>query len=270
MCGILVDFQPEGMVDDALLRRGMDALRPRGPDGDGLWISADRTVGFGYVRLAILDLAGSPQPIASEDGSVVAVVNGEFHGHDTLRRDLVRRGHRFRTGGDSELAIHLHEEHGLAFVEHLRGEFAVVLWDQRRRQLVAVRDRFGIKPLCCHVEGNRLRIASQAKGLFAMGVAPAWDHGTAARVCGMQYMPPDRTLFAGVRQLRPGHLLVASTSGVATSPYWEPDCPAEAAKLVDVSLGELAESLRERLDEELGVYEGTREMDAARTEPIRT
>src|SRR5438874_2125953 len=112
MCGIVVAWAGEG-VDAAELSRAVTVLRHRGPDGEGMWLSPDRAVGLGHTRLAIIDPLGSPQPILSEDGQVVAVVNGEFYDHERIRRDLERRGHRFRTGGDSEIAVHLYEEHGL-------------------------------------------------------------------------------------------------------------------------------------------------------------
>ena len=249
MCGILVDYYPTGQVDGALLRRGLETLRSRGPDGDGVWVLANGTVGLAHTRLAVLDLAGSPQPIASEDGQVVAVVNGEFYDDETLRRDLIRKGHCFRTGGDSELAVHLYEEYDLDFVVHLRGEFALVLWDGRRQQLVAARDHFGIKPLCYHVSDGRVRLASQAKGLFALGVVPAWDADAFASVSAMQYLPPERTLFANVRQLRPAHLLIASARGVQTASYWEPDIPPEAEKYPSQEASALAERLRTELAE---------------------
>src|SRR5262249_9098816 len=157
MCGIVAEWNPSG-VTEARLRAGMDAIRHRGPNGEGVWISGDQPVGLGHVRLAILDLEGSPQPIANEDGQVVVVVNGELYDHETLRRGLEHRGHRFRTGGDSEIAVHLYEEHGVAFLDHLRGEFALVLWDGRTRRLIAARDRFGIKPLCFHQHGRWLLV----------------------------------------------------------------------------------------------------------------
>src|SRR5690349_18096498 len=103
MCGILAIHDPEGGITEAELRRGLAALRHRGPDGDGLWISPDRTVGIGHTRLAVIDLFTGGQPLSSEDGSVVAAVNGEFYDHEMIRRDLQSRGHVFRTRSDSEI-----------------------------------------------------------------------------------------------------------------------------------------------------------------------
>src|SRR5262249_9450508 len=158
---------------------------------------------------------------------VVVAVNGEFYDHDRLRAELRQLGHRFRTGGDSEIAVHLYEQYGIAFLDHLRGEFALVLWDGHRRRLLAARDRFGIKPLCFHQAGLRLTIASEAKALFALGVAPGWDEEAIFQIASMQYPLPEQTLFAGVRQLRPGHCLVAEDGHIRISPYWDMDYPPE-------------------------------------------
>ena len=220
-------------VDAVSLRRALDAIRHRGPDGDGVWLAPDRAVGIGHVRLSLVGLDDGAQPIASEDGQTVIAVNGEFYGHEAIRRDLEARGHRFRTQTDSEVALHLYEEHGLDFVHALRGEFALVLWDGRLGRLVAARDRFGIKPLCYTQEGGRLLVASEAKALFALGVRPAWDREVMYQVAGMQYPLPDRTLFAGIQTLRPGHLLIAAGGVVETRVYWDLNYPAGEADAAD-------------------------------------
>jgi asparagine synthase (glutamine-hydrolysing) len=237
------------------LRRGLAALRHRGPDGEGLWLSPDGRAGLGNVRLAIVDPLSSPQPILSEDGLICLSVNGEFYGFEQERRDLERRGHRFRTGGDSEIALHLYEELGDAFVGRLRGEFALVLWDGRRQRLLAARDRFGVKPLCYHQGGDGLTVASEAKALFALGVPAAWDHETFFQIAGMQYPPPGRTLFAGVRQLRPGWLLTADApdsllgARVRAAPYWDMEYPRDGDALPADDVPSLAGELRRRLGE---------------------
>jgi asparagine synthase (glutamine-hydrolysing) len=248
MCGIVAEYHPGGKVDAASLDRALDRLRHRGPDGRGTWLSSDCQIALGHVRLAVIDPGNSPQPIASEDGQIRLVVNGEFYDHDAIRAKLVRKGHRFRTGGDSEIALHLYEEHGLAFLDHLRGEFALVLHDGRRKRLLAARDRFGIKPLCYHHAAGRLLLASEAKALFALGVPPAWDEEAFFQVCGMQYVPPDRTLFAGVRSLPPGHYLLAEDGRVEITPWWDMDHPFEERKSTQPFL-EQAQGLRHHLDE---------------------
>jgi asparagine synthase (glutamine-hydrolysing) len=225
MCGIVSVLAGAGGVEEAPLRSALQAIRHRGPDGEGVWIAPDRSVGLGHVRLSLIAIHAGAQPIVSEDGQTVLAVNGEFYGFEAIRGSLERRGHRFRTRSDSEIALHLYEERGLDFLEDLRGEFALVLWDGHARRLIAARDRFGIKPLCYARTGDCLLLASEAKALFTLGVRPAWDREAMFQVTGMQYPPPDRTLFAGVRTLQPGHYLLASSGAVVTRPYWDLDFP---------------------------------------------
>jgi len=140
-------FSRRGPVSAATLQKATQSLHHRGPDGQRQWISPDRSVGLGHARLSIIDLTTGDQPIASEDGRKHIIVNGEFYGYEAIQRDLQARGHRLSTKSDSEIALHLYEDFGVQCLEHLRGEFALLLWDENRRRLFAARDRFGIKPL---------------------------------------------------------------------------------------------------------------------------
>lgn len=173
-------------------------------------MSPDRRTALGHRRLSIVGVENGRQPIASEDETVHVVVNGEFYDYRGIVQDLEGKGHHFRTRSDSEIAVHLYEEYGLDFVHHLRGEFALVLWDERRRRLVAARDRFGIKPLLYAVTEGAIVIASEAKALFASGVDPEWDCESFFQAASMQYVQPDRTLFAGVNQVPPGSTLIVN------------------------------------------------------------
>src|SRR5215210_2695698 len=121
------------------------ALEHRGPDSRGLHIDAG--VGLGIQRLRVIDLATGDQPIFNEDGSIVVVLNGEIYNYRELRDVLTQRGHGFATRSDTEVIVHLYEDHGDACVEHLRGMFAFALWDAPRRRLLLARDRVGKKPL---------------------------------------------------------------------------------------------------------------------------
>ena len=146
------------------------ALYHRGPDGQRHWLSDDGLAGLGHARLSIIDLETGDQPLANEDGTIHAVVNGELYDFERIRRELEARGHRLGTKSDSEIVLHLYEDLGPACLEHLRGEFALALWDSRTRTLFAARDRFGIKPLYYAQHGGMLLLASEAKALFAAGV----------------------------------------------------------------------------------------------------
>ncbi len=246
MCGLLAVLSSEETADAAALRRGLAALRHRGPDGDGFWISPDRRAALAHARLAVVDPAGGAQPFTNEDGTIAAAVNGELYDDARLRRDLERRGHRFRSRCDGELVVHLYEQHGLDLFPKLRGEFAFVLWDGRARRLVAARDRFGAKPLVWTQGPGGLSLASEAKALFALGHRAAWDEESVFHAMSLQYVLPDRTLFRDVHTLRPGHHLVADERGVRTTPYWDLDYPRRRPPADEAGL---AAELRERLQE---------------------
>jgi asparagine synthase (glutamine-hydrolysing) len=249
VCGLVAWYSEERPVQAEALHRAVSALRHRGPDGEGLWVSGDRRVALGHRRLALVDVAGGAQPLSSEDGAVRAIVNGELYGHERLLAELEARGHRFRTRSDSEVLVHLYEEHGAGCLRHLRGEFAFVLWDGRNRLLLAGRDRFGVKPLCYAQVDGGLWLASEAKALLAAGLPATWDEGAFFHAASLQYVPPDRTLFAGVRQVPPGHVVLAVDGHVRVRRYWDLDVPRlEGARPVRTE-AEWVEGVRERLEE---------------------
>lgn len=223
MCGIFSLSLPAGAVSDDSIARALDALRHRGPDGAGVWRAPDQRTVLAHRRLSISDLAGGGQPLHSEDAMIHLVINGELYGHARLRADLAKRGHRFATQSDSEIALHLYEEYGEDFIHHLRGEFALVLYDENTDTLIAARDRFGIKPLCYTLDGDgRLCIASEAKAIFAANAAqPAWDTTAFYHACTLQYIPAERSVFSGIRQLPPGHMLRLTRGTVTLRKYWD-------------------------------------------------
>ncbi|HTL54444.1 MAG TPA: asparagine synthase (glutamine-hydrolyzing) [Candidatus Limnocylindrales bacterium] len=220
MCGIAAFFSTGKPVSAQALKRATRALHHRGPDSNGAWISSDSRVGLGHARLSIIDLTTGDQPIANEDGSIRIIVNGEFYDFERQRRELEARGHQFRTRSDSEIALHLYEEFGVHCAQHLRGEFAFVIWDQPNQRLFAARDRFGIKPLHYAVHDGVLYIASEIKALFAAGVPARWDHEYFYQHATGPAMP-DRTLFEGVHQVPAGYCLTASQGGIRLLRYWE-------------------------------------------------
>ena len=212
MCGIAAILSRDGPVDPAAVRRATRALRHRGPDAERTWVSPSGRVGLGHTLLAINDPEGV-QPIASEDGRLRIIVNGQFYDHHRIRAELEARGHRFRTRSDSEIALHLYEELGAGCLGELRGQFAFVIWDEVTGRLFAARDRFGLKPLFYAEQGAALYLASEAKALFAAGVARAWDE---RGVYHWLVACPDerRSLFAGIRQVPAGRVLRAGGGGV--------------------------------------------------------
>ncbi|MGA1370763.1 MAG: asparagine synthetase B, partial [Pseudomonadales bacterium] len=147
MCGIagFVADDPSAPVAQDLLKRMVGRLRDRGPDGEGY--HAEPGVGLGHARLSIIDIETGAQPLANEDRSVWVSFNGEIFNYVELRRLLEDRGHQFSTRSDTEVIVHLYEEYGDEFAHQLNGQFAIALWDRKRRRLLLVRDRPGILPL---------------------------------------------------------------------------------------------------------------------------
>lgn len=222
MCGIFA-AAANSAISESLVGKAVGTLAHRGPDGEGIWVHSDRRAALGHRRLSVIAPEDGLQPLVSEDGRVRAVVNGEFYGFEQTRRELSQTGHRFATQSDSEVAVHLYEDLGLDFVTRLRGEFALAIWDESRRQLVAARDRFGVKPLLYATTSNGTLIASEAKALFAAGIERRWDFESFHQAASMQYVLPDRTLFAGIRQVPPGCLLIVSHDREPRiERYWEP------------------------------------------------
>jgi asparagine synthase (glutamine-hydrolysing) len=245
MCGIGAVLDPSGLTGDLTRTRMIDALRHRGPDGDGS--RRDGPALLVHTRLAIIDVDGGDQPLFSEDGSVTLVANGEIYNHRELRAELEGRGHSFATRSDCEVIVHLYEELGPDCVRRLNGIFGFALWDAGRRRLVAARDPFGVKPLYWSQEGRRLAVASEVGALHAAGLGSsqidpvALDHFLAWR-----FVPAPRTLFAGVSKLPAASVLVAEPGAAPQiSSYRE----APGTTFGDASARELEEALAQRFVE---------------------
>ncbi|MGZ3585160.1 MAG: asparagine synthetase B family protein, partial [Ktedonobacterales bacterium] len=154
MCGIAGKIDFAGRVNPEDIHRMCSAIEHRGPDSGGVW--CDDGVAIGMQRLAIIDVEGGHQPIFNEDGSIAVVMNGEVYNFRELRSELIAKGHSFVTRCDTEVLVHLYEEHGERLVEQLRGMFAFAIWDARERQLLLGRDRIGKKPLFVARRGTKV------------------------------------------------------------------------------------------------------------------
>lgn len=247
MCGIVAIHAPGDSWTPAQLESATAAIAHRGPDEHGVWMDQRAGIGLGHRRLSVVGVEDGSQPLSSEDGSVRAVVNGEFYGYANIRDMLVGKGHVFATRSDSEILVHLYEEYGLFLFRFLRGEFAFILWDGVRDHVVAARDRFGIKPLNYARMGNGLGFASETKALFAMGLRPCWSATSVRHVMSHQYLPPEATMFDGVRQVPPGYCLVSKRGQTENSPYWVVPSRSDAGHVGD------AEHVRELLQDAVRV-----------------
>lgn len=262
MCGIVGIIHREASPDLHSLASALDTLVLRGPDDCGMW--HDEHVALGHRRLSIVGVARGHQPICSPDGMIVTVVNGEFYDYKRLRQEL-SDAYCFQTDSDSELLIPLYLKYGyMEMMKHLRGEFSFILYDKRRRLVVAGRDRFGIKPLCWYADDERLILASKAKAIHASGVQAERDEYSLMQALSIQYQPTNRTFFKGVRQLEPGHLLVwQAESGVKDIEYWDMRYPVGDDLKLDTTSQErpyiekchdlLLESVRLRLQSDVPV-----------------
>ena len=212
MCGILALFNlsDNRPLEPSRLEAGLAAMRHRGPDGLRHWTAASGRAALGHARLAIVAVKDGNQPLKNEDESLHLVVNGELYDHINMGKELEKRGHTLATSSDSEIALHLYEEYGLDFLQHLRGEFALALYDEKKQRLLVARDRFGIKPVCYAVQDGQLLIASEAKALFAMGLEASFDSESVFHTLNMQYTLPDRTLFSRVKTIATGAFPLSS------------------------------------------------------------
>ncbi len=140
----------------------IQSLHHRGPDGQGFY--ADARCGLAHARLSIIDLSHGDQPMANEDRTVWTVFNGEIFNYIELRTALQKAGHTFRTQSDTEVIVHLYEEYGTRFVDHLNGQFAIALWDTKRQRFILARDRAGIRPLFLHTRRRQLAVCVGGEG----------------------------------------------------------------------------------------------------------
>jgi asparagine synthase (glutamine-hydrolysing) len=225
MCGIVGVVARSGERIDATRVAAMrDTMRHRGPDDEGLWQSEDGRVVLGQRRLAIIDLSVAGRaPMGNEDGTVQVTFNGEIYNHVALREELRARGHRFRSSCDTEVLVHLWEDHGPGMVDHLVGMFAFVIWDERRREAFVARDRLGIKPLYWLDDGKRFAAASEIKGLLPLVSHRDIDPVALSHYLTFVAVPPPRTLFAGISKLAPATTLLVREDGTRVEErYWDP------------------------------------------------
>jgi asparagine synthase (glutamine-hydrolysing) len=220
MCGIVGKVSPADRVDPALIDRMCEVIEHRGPDSKGIFV--DGNVGLGVQRLAIIDLETGDQPIFNEDRSVVVILNGEIYNYRELRESLAAAGHRFATRSDTEVIVHLYEDHGDGFVQFLRGMFAIAVWDSKRRRLVLARDRIGKKPLYFSFDGTALWFASEAKAILQDPAVPRdVDYGAVDAYLHYQYVPNTYCAFAALSKLPPAHVLTFESGQLDQRRYWK-------------------------------------------------
>ncbi len=217
MCGI-AGFA--GFEDKVLVKEMTNSLAHRGPDDLGFY--SDKGISIGHRRLSIIDLSKrATQPLCNEDGSIWVVVNGETYNFKELRSDLEKKGHRFKSDSDSEVIVHLYEEHGVDFLARVQGMFALALWDQGSKTLILARDRVGKKPLYYMVKDGHLFFASEIKALLKAEIPVRVDLKAMNYFMHLGFVPGEITMFKGVRKLKPGQLLIFKKGEIETKLYWD-------------------------------------------------
>jgi len=268
MCGIF------GLAGRALSKSKIeaisDALQHRGPDGNGTFVDDVESVTLVHTRLTVIDLVTGAQPLQSDDGEIVLVANGEIYDFERIRSSLEAKGHRFSTKSDSEVIIYLYKEYGFDFFQHLRGEFAFLLFDRARRLLIAGRDRFGIKPLYFSKLERGFVFGSEMKAIFASGLVAPQINVAAFDPFLSQHSGEVKFPFRHIEHVPPASYLVVDleTYDVVIKNYWSPEIPSGAADTVHAVSdkearvhartvrNELEESVRLRLraDVPVGLY----------------
>lgn len=217
MCGIcgIVGFE-----DKKLLKTMCDVISHRGPNDSGIY--TDKNVGLGNRRLSIIDLAGGHQPISNEDESIWVTYNGEIYNYRELKEDLEKKGHKFYTGSDTEVLVHLYEEFGDYFVEKLRGMFAFAIWDSNKSKLLLGRDRLGIKPLYYVVDKGNFFFGSEIKSIIQYeNIKREVNLQALHNFLTLQYVPGPATMFKNIKKLQPGNLVSFQDGKIKISKYWD-------------------------------------------------
>jgi asparagine synthase (glutamine-hydrolysing) len=230
ICGIFL-FDKIQRVNREVLSDMNRQIAHRGPDDDGFFV--DGNVGLAMRRLSIIDIRTGHQPLSNEDGSIWIVFNGEIYNHGELRKDLISRGHRYRTQSDTETIVHLYEEYGKNCVQYLRGMFAFAIWDRNRRSLFIARDRLGIKPLYYRHQDDTFLFGSEIKTILNYPhVRPEFNRGTLAEYLAFGYVAGEETMYAGINKLLPGHTLILEEDkrALQIEPYWDLNIQSDDGK----------------------------------------
>jgi len=227
MCAIvgILNFAGAASPTEAALRRMLAMVRHRGPDQFGIYLGDQ--VGLGNARLSIIDLSGGQQPIANEDESLWIVFNGEIFNYIELKAELEAKGHRFSTNTDTEVILHLYEEHGSECLSRLNGQFAIAIWNERDRSLFLARDRVGVRPLFYTLTGGALIFASEVKSILAdPRVQAGIDPLAVDQIFNYWSTLSPRTCFRGIVDVPPGHYALAKEGRMTVKPYWKLDWSA--------------------------------------------
>ena len=242
MCGF-AGYISDKTVPPGTLAAMTHALAHRGPDAHGFYEAGPAHLG--HRRLSVIDIAGSPQPMASADGNVVVVFNGEIYNFRALREELARGGWEFRSAGDTEVLLAGWRAWGSGLVTRLRGMFAFALWDAREATLFAARDHLGVKPLHYAWDGKSLVFGSELKAVLAHpDIARELDLAALRLYLECQFVPAPHSIYRSVHKLPPGHWLLLARGALEVQPFWRPDYSRKLSLTGDDAVAALDAELR--------------------------
>ena len=245
MCGIAGVFPFKNPISISLdsIKRMISVLYHRGPDESGIYI--DNYVGMGNARLSIIDISKGSQPIYNEDKTLWIVYNGEIFNYLELKTLLSSKEHYFYTSTDTEVILHLYEEFGVSCLDKLNGQFALAIWDSRKKELFLARDRIGICPLYYTVQNGAIIFASEIKSIFmAENLSREIDPIAINQIFTYWTTLPGKSIFKNIRELPPGHYLKISTNDFKLEKYWDISFSSESDQL-DLSVTHICEKIQE-------------------------
>ena len=220
MCGIAGYLDKNNNPDASLVNRMLTRIQHRGPDECGIYIN--NNVGFGSVRLSIIDIYGGQQPLPNEDLSLWIIFNGEIFNYIELRKELEEKGHKFRTQSDTEVIVHLYDEYGENCLQKLNGQFAFSIWDKNKQEMFLARDRVGIRPLFYYFTPGLFVFGSEIKAIFEH---PKVNRKISAEgiseTCTFWTTISPGTAFEGIKECPPGHFIKVKNGKIKIKKYWQ-------------------------------------------------
>ena len=260
MCGICGIFKKHnGEIDEKILQKMNSALAHRGPDDEGTLI--EKGIGIAIRRLSVIDVEGGHQPIYNEDKSVGIVFNGEIYNFITLKKKLEERGHRFLTKTDTEVLVHLYEEHDVDCLQLLDGMFSFAIWDKRKQRLFIARDRAGEKPLYYAEIGDTLVLSSELRSILKCPIVTKdIDKKGLAEYFFYGFVPSPNSILKDVKKLPAANFMLVDDNGITVSSYWKPKYDKKIKinekEAINLTESYLKQAVEERLvsDVPLGVF----------------
>lgn len=246
MCGFVgfLNHEPDTGTNTAVIRQMAERIRHRGPDQDDYFV--DNDISLGFRRLSIIDLAGGSQPILNEDGSMVLVFNGEIYNYQSLRKELLQKGHIFKTNTDSEVLLHGYEEYGADFTRRLRGMFAYLIWDKKSKTLFGARDIFGIKPFFYYDDGKTLLFASEIKAFLANPhFKKELNRQRIPEYLCFEYIPSNETLFKNVYKMPPASYFICKDGKMEITEYYHLQYHIDEKKSLEAWENIIADTFRD-------------------------